>query len=266
MFKKFLQGIIFILSKFNVYLRYKNKNSFKYAYKWILFGKDISNFVYEIENTEEIIRVCNLITHIDKNRLMDILSEINPQDAEFKKFFTNEYSKNHGTKNIFGRRLAWYLLARTIQPNLIIESGVDKGLGSGLLCYAQFKNTLEFKKKFKYIGVDIKKKNRFYFNLNNRLFDNFEFFYQDSINFLEKFNEVDKILYISDAEHNYDFEIHEYNLINKKFKNGSLIISDNNSGSLYDFSKIHNKNLIKFEEKSKNFWYRGATTSISYFY
>ena len=68
------------------------------------------------------------------------------------------------------------------------------------------------------------------------------------------------------AEHNYDFEIKEYNLIKKQFKNGSIIISDNNSGSLDDFSKLSNKKILKFKEKSKNFWYKGAITNISYFY
>ncbi len=266
MFKRLLQDIIFILSKFNVYLKYRNKNSFKYAYKWILFGKDISNFVYEIENTDEIIKTCNLITGIDKYKLFNILNEVDPQDENFKKIFTVEYSKNHGTKNIFGRRLAWYILARTIKPNVIIESGVDKGLGSGLLCYAQFKNTLEDKQNFKYIGIDLKKKDRFYLNLDNNLFDNFEFFFQDTIDFLRKFTSSEKILYISDAEHDYDFEMREYNLITKNFKKGSLIISDNNSGSLQDFSKQHNKKLLQFEEKSRNFWYKGATINISYFY
>ena len=159
-----------------------------------------------------------------------------------------------------------YLLARTIKPNLIIESGIDKGLGSSLLCYAQFKNREEKQNDYRYIGVDIAKKNKFYFDKKNNLFSNFEFIYEDSIKFLNKFSEKNKIMYISDAEHNYDFEIKEYNLIKKQFKNGSIIISDNNSGSLNDFSKTNNKKISKFKEKSKNFWYKGATTTISYFY
>lgn len=266
MFKKIFREIKFIISKFNVYLRYKNKNSFKYAYKWILFGKDISNFLYEIENTDDIINVCNLVTEIETYRLQRILNEVTFDNDEFKSFFTNEFFSSHGKKNIFGRRLIWYLLARTIKPNLIIESGIDKGLGSSLLCYAQFKNREEKQNDYRYIGVDIAKKNKFYFDKKNNLFSNFEFIYEDSIKFLNKFSEKNKIMYISDAEHNYDFEIKEYNLIKKQFKNGSIIISDNNSGSLNDFSKTNNKKISKFKEKSKNFWYKGATTTISYFY
>ena len=33
-----------------------------------------------------------------------------------------------------------------------------------------------------------------------------------------------------------------------------------------NFSKTNNKKILKFKEKSKNFWYKGATTTISYFY
>ena len=46
---KTLQDLIFILSKFNVHLRYKNKNIFKYAYKWIYLVRIDEKFVYEIE-------------------------------------------------------------------------------------------------------------------------------------------------------------------------------------------------------------------------
>ena len=67
--------------------------------------------------------------------------------TNLKDFFTNEFFSSNGRKNIFGRRLIWYLLARTMKPNLIIESGIDKGLGSSLLCYAQFKNGEEKTKR-----------------------------------------------------------------------------------------------------------------------
>ena len=61
----------------------------------------------------------------------------------------------------------WYLLARTMKPNLIIESGIDKGLGSLLhYCYAQFKNGEEKPLDYKYIGVDITKSK----NMPNFLF------------------------------------------------------------------------------------------------
>ena len=75
-----------------------------------------------------------------------------------------------------------------------------------------------------------------------------------------------KIIYISDAEHNFDFELKEFNEIKKNLATNSLLISDNNSGSLSQFSITNKKKLTYFNEKSKNFWYKGAVTSVSYFY
>ena len=57
-----LRDLKFILSKANVYLRY-NKNNFKSALKFIFFGKEISNFSYEISNQVEFLHclknICN---------------------------------------------------------------------------------------------------------------------------------------------------------------------------------------------------------------
>ena len=53
----------------------------------------------------------------------------------------------------FGRRLGWYAFIRVIKPKVVIETGVDKGLGSILLCSALLRNKEEgFEGK--YYGTD----------------------------------------------------------------------------------------------------------------
>ena len=211
--------------------------------------------------------MCNTITNIQFQKLDQVLKEINFENLEFKEFFSESFFQNYEAKNIFGRRLLWYILVRCLKPNLVIESGIDKGLGSTLLIYAQYKNMQEMNDgDFKYIGTDIIKKKNFIFNKNNSKFKKYQFIFQDTLNFLKNFNDKKKIIYISDAEHNYDFELKEFNLIKKNLADDSLIISDNNSGSLSTFSIENNKKLIYFHEKTKNFWYDGGTSSISYFY
>lgn len=122
------------------------------------------------------------------------------------------------------------------------------------------------KKNFEYIGTDIVKKNQFCFNLKNNKFDKYNFIFNDTLNFLSTFNDKKKIIYISDAEHNFDFELKEFSMIKKNLAPNSVLISDNNSGSLSKFSISNKKKLTYFNEKSKNFWYKGAVTSVSYFY
>ena len=262
---KFFNNLKFFISKINVYLKYKKK-SIPLAFHWFFFGQDISNFTYEIENYNELIHTCHTITSVPFEELQKILEEINFNNEEFKKFFSEDFYKKYEKKNIFGRRLVWYILVRALKPELVIESGIDRGLGSCLLIYAQYKNSCETKENFEYIGTDIVKKNQFCFNLKNNKFNKFKFIFDDTLNFLSTFNDKKKIIYISDAEHNFDFELKEFNEIKKNLATNSLLISDNNSGSLSQFSITNKKKLTYFNEKSKNFWYKGAVTSVSYFY
>ena len=255
----------FLLSKINVYFRYKKK-SIILGIKWILFGKEISNFTYEIINEDELLHVAQNITSLNYSFLKKILDEINFTDDNFKKIFTENYYKEFLKKKIFGRRLLWYILVRTLKPDIVIESGVDKKLGSALLVHGLYKNYLENHKQNEFIGLDIENKKISYLNLKNKNSANYKFYYQNTLDFLRKYKSKKKTIYISDAYHNYDFEMKEYNLIKNNLAPGSIIISDNNSGSLSDFSIKHNKKLIYFHENVKNFWHKGGVTSVSFFY
>lgn len=266
MISKFLHSIKFFFSKINVYMRYKKKRIIL-GLKWIFTGKEISNFTYEINNINEILHTCQIITNAEIETLDQILNEINFENKDFRDFFSDEFYKDNNNKNIFGRRMLWYILARYLKPELIIESGMDSGLGSTLMIYAQYKNSQEQKKlNFEFIGIDILQKKNFIFNFENQNFLKYKFVFDDSLKFLSNFNSKKKIMYISDAEHNYEFELKEFDLIKKNLCNNSIIISDNNSGSLSKFSIQNKKKLVYFHEKSKNFWYGGAVSSVSYFY
>ena len=73
-----------------------------------------------------------------------------------------------------------------------------------------------------------------------------------------------KILYISDAKHDPEFEKKEYNLISKNLIKNSIIISDNGSEALSEFSILNNKKILCFTEQVSEHWYSGAKCTISY--
>jgi hypothetical protein len=264
-----LNKLKFIISKINIVLRYK-KNKLLIIIKYILFGNEISNFTYKINNIDEIIDIAHIITGKKKILIKKIIEEINFKNNKFKNifsvFFFKHFEKYKIDKKIFGRRIIWYVLARIIKPNLIIESGIDKGLGTGLLTYSCYKNNKTNKKKFNYIGIDIKKNCNIFCNKNNLLYKNSNIYYSDSLKIIKNLKSKDKIIYISDAKHNYNFEMKEFKLIKKKLSEGSLIISDTSSGSLRNFSEKNSKNIISFHEEPFDHWYNGAKTIISYFY
>lgn len=258
----FFKKIKFILIKIKVYLRYKK--NIKTTIKWIFTGKEITNFTYKIKNENELIHAANLVTNLDYVGIQKIMDELNPTNKELKLFFTTHFFKEIKDTKKLGRRILWYILARVIKPNVIIESGVFNGLGTGLLIFALHKNSLEQPtNKFEYKGLDIKLNNLFYKEKNPSKVD-VKLIEKDSHEFLKSYKDKNKLIYISDADHDYNFEIKEYELIQKNLAPGSLIISDTGTKSLSDFSMLNNKKLVCFSEKPDQHWYLGAKCSISY--
>ena len=264
MILKFFKKIIFIVSKINVYLKYQKK--IKEAIKWILFGKEITNFTYGLKNINELIHAANSITNLDYEKIKEIVDEIKIDNEEFRLFFTDRFFEEFTDTKFFGRRILWYIIARAMKPETIIESGVFQGLGSSLLVYALYKNSQEVNfTNNNFYGVDIKLNNLYFKNPNKEKM-NIEFIEKDSLEFLRNFNHTQKILFISDAKHEYNFEIKEFNLIKKNMKTGSIIISDSGSKSLSDFSVLNKKKLVCFTEEVDKHWYPGSKCLVSYNY
>ena len=91
----------------------------------------------------------------------------------------------------FGRRLGWYAFARTMKPKIIVETGVDKGIGSVLLCSALLKNKEEgFEGRF--FGTDINPEAGYL--LNGKYAEVGKILYGDSINTFR--NSLKKLIFL----------------------------------------------------------------------
>ncbi len=109
----------------------------------------------------------------------------------------------------FGRRLGWYAFARAVKPRIVIETGIQHGLGSVLLCSALRRNATEGVAG-RYFGTDIDPGAGV---LLGPPFDQFgTILYGDSIESLQRMNETID-LFINDSEHSAEYEYREYQVI-----------------------------------------------------
>ena len=162
----------------------------------------------------------------------------------------------------FGRRLGWYAFARVLKPKIIIETGVDKGIGSVLLCSALLKNKEEGYHGYFY-GTDIHPQAGYL--LTGIYSEVGKILYGDSIETLSKFNEkID--LFINDSDHSADYEYREYITIKDKIADNAVILGDNShvTDKLAVFSDETKRNFLFFREEPSMHWYPGAGIGISF--
>jgi len=162
----------------------------------------------------------------------------------------------------FGRRLGWYAFVRIIKPKVVIETGVDKGLGAILLCAALMKNRSEGADG-RYYGTDINPNAGWLLRPPYSALG--EILIGDSIQSLLGFpSRID--LFINDSEHSAEYEYREYQTVAPKLAERAVVLSDNAhvTPMLAKFATESGMKFLYFQEVSKDHWYPGAGIGIAF--
>jgi hypothetical protein len=270
--KKYLAKIALLKKIYRKYRRFIIATKYynlKYLqiFKWVFNSKEDSNFTYSLNksNIEYLAHCISIVTGCEFETSMIYLnepmlnSELINHIKEKIKIDANDVTDN---RIEFGRRLGWYALVRVLKPKVIIETGVDKGLGSVLLCSA-IKLNQEEGYLGKYIGTDINSNAGFFLD---GVYKNFGvILYGDSIISLKKIDEeID--FFINDSDHSASYEEEEYETIKCKLSKASIILADNAhlTDKLSKFSIKNKRKFMFFKEQPENHWYPGAGIGISF--
>ena len=162
----------------------------------------------------------------------------------------------------FGRRLGWYALVRARKPKVVVETGVDKGLGSVLLCAALRRNGTEGYPGT-YCGTDINPSAGHL--LSGPYAEVGRIIYGDSIETLGRFqDEID--IFINDSDHSAEYERREYEQIKGRLTKGAIVLGDNShsNDTLMTFSEENGRQFLFFREEPEEHWYPGCGIGISY--
>jgi Methyltransferase domain len=256
-------------SRFRLATSYYN-NKYRLIFNWLFSSKEHTNFTYDL--TESNYKyLANLISIVTRAPYKDCLSILNEpkSDVELNNFVLNKIENLQGVeKNVadkrvdFGKRLGWYAFVRIVKPKVIVETGIDKGLGAVLLCSALKKNSAEgFPGR--YYGTDINPKAGYL--LDGSYKDYGEVIYGDSIESLKAMDfNID--IFINDSDHSEEYEEMEYETIKEKITQNSIILGDNShvTDKLASFSIKNNRNFLFFSEKPLGHWYPGGGIGVSF--
>lgn len=235
---------------------------------WLFASKEITNFTYHLEerNKRYLASMIGDILNMDVATIEQYIAEIEADDR-LKRHIEAVTAKSKlafmADKDVrFGKRVGWYAFARALKPHVVVESGIDKGLGACLLAAALKKNEADGYSG-KYYGTDIDPKAGYLLCGEYAAFGTI--LYGDSIESLRKFQgTID--LFINDSDHSPDYEYQEYCTIADKLSKRSIVLGDNChcTDRLWRFSMETGRQFIFFREEPTKHWYRGDGIGISF--
>jgi hypothetical protein len=162
----------------------------------------------------------------------------------------------------YGRRLPWYAVARAIRPAVIVETGLDKGLGSVLLCTALLRNAAQGAPG-RYVGMDTNTGAGEL--LGGRYAEVGSVIYGDSVQALKELpGSVG--LFIGDCHWTADHERAEFAAVLPKLAAGGVILSGaaHVRPSLSEFAEQNGLDFTVLGERPINHWYPGGLIGMAW--
>jgi len=243
--------------------------SLNHLIEWLILSKETTNFTYDLNelNKTHLSWFVSMVTKTDIEKVTSYIKEL--EEDEKLKLHVHMLTVSSDQRLIadevarYGRRLGWYAFVRAKKPKIVIETGVDKGLGTCVLAAALMRNHEEGFTGHLY-ATDINKAAGYLFKVPYTRFGTI--IYGDSIQTLNKFSKPIDI-FIHDSDHFQEYEREEFYAITDKLSEDALIISDaaHHSKELVDFAKLTGRQFLYFQEKPKSHFYPGAGIGVAFY-
>jgi predicted O-methyltransferase YrrM len=233
---------------------------------WLWSSREHTNWTYDLtpHNLVQMTEFLHSITEIRRENITEYIDEI-LGDEQFISHIREQVKENSQSwatnKTVqIGRRIGWYVLVRSLKPQLVIESGIDKGLGTCVLAAAALRNQAEGSPT-RIVGLDINPDAGWL--VGPPYSDVVELVFSNSHDSLKNINEPIG-MFIHDSYHTGDHEAKEYQLIKNQLHPGAIVISDNAhvSPAIVDFAKSLDTQFHYWQERPEKHFYSGAGIGI----
>jgi hypothetical protein len=236
--------------------------SFKSSIPWLFRSKEFANFTYDLTAANKdylawfVANICDISVK-DVYGYFNELETNSLLDAYIQAGLANHRRGNEIDREaFFGRRLGWYAIVRAVKPQLVVETGTEKGLGSLVLPEALIQNG-----SGRLITVDMEPSSGLligakYDGVIQRVID-------DSLVAISQIDQID--LFIHDSDHSAEHEAQEFELLQSRLSVNGIVLSDNSHATteLAKWSLRQGRRFMYFAEEPLDHWYPGAGIGVS---
>jgi predicted O-methyltransferase YrrM len=265
--KDLLMRLAILPIRFQGPLRYSWK-TLSAGLRWLAVSREHTNLTYDLTELNEKY-LCAFVADVSRRPIEEIrgyLDELKPDEAlrrhiiEATRGSDRSYKADDTAR--YGKRAGWYAFVRALKPGCVVETGVDKGLGSCVIAAALLRNR-DDGFPGKYYGTDINPAAGYL--LSGQYSEVGEILYGDSITSLRNMEErID--LFINDSDHSARYEEQEYQTVATKLSANALVIGDNAhvTDKLFKFARATDRQFAFFQEQPHRHWYPGGGIGVAY--
>jgi predicted O-methyltransferase YrrM len=230
--------------------------------RWLVRSREHHNFTYDLTATNIdhlawfVAAVCDTPVEAVRRYLGEIAG-----DETLREHIraTTEAAARRGLADRevrYGRRVGWYALVRALKPEHVVESGVDKGLGTAVLAAALLRNA-EDGRPGRVTAIDINPEAGYLVRADvwSTVVD---LVFADSAATLASLDRpVD--LFIHDSDHSVGHERREFTTIEHILTPNALLLSDNVTKTtvLSSYAERTGRRFLAFTERPVRHWYPG---------
>jgi Methyltransferase domain len=226
--------------------------------RWLVASREHTNFTYDLTERNQDHLACwvaNLTKVEDVDQVRGYMRELD-EDEDLKGHIRQATMRSDrrglADRDVrFGRRVGWYAITRALQPEHVVETGTDKGLGTCVFAAALLRNG-----HGRVTTVDVNPDSGYL--ITGRYAGVVDRVIGDSIEVLRSgVTPVD--LFMHDSWHTYEHESGELAAVASRLSADAMVLSDNahESDALLRWAERSARRFSFFREVPSGHWWPG---------
>lgn len=230
--------------------------------RWLVSSREHHNYTYDLTETniDHLAWFVAAVCDTPVGRVRDYLAELaadEPLRAHIRAATAASTRRGLADREVrYARRAGWYAMVRAAKPGHVVESGVDKGLGTAVLASALLRNAAEGNPG-RVTAIDINPEAG-YLVATGELSTVVDIVSGDSVATLAALDRpVD--IFLHDSDHSVEHERRELAAVEPRLAPGGLLLTDNvtKTSVLSEFAERTGRRFLAFTERPARHWYPG---------
>ncbi len=237
--------------------------------KWLITSREHHNYTYDLTrlSREHLAWFVSVTCDVPVKRVKQYLAEIESDDVlrqHIERATATAARRGLADRKVrYARRIGWYAIVRATRPEHVVETGVDKGLGTCVLASALLRNAADGEPG-RVTSLDINPEAG-YLARAQPWSEVVDLVIGDSITSINALDRpVD--LFLHDSDHSVAHERREFQAVESKLAPGALLLTDNVTVTnvLAEHAERTGRRFLAYRETPARHWFPGDGIGVAW--